>query len=50
MGTLIKEDFGCPNRENTMVSCSYIHELSFVVNSPYVYHVNLLTGHATWII
>lgn len=20
MGTLVKEDFGCPNRENTMVS------------------------------
>lgn len=55
MGTLVKEDFGRPDRANTMVKCCcplYISFLSFLSHALDNYHLTQigLTGDATWFI
>lgn len=57
MGTLVKEDFGCPNRENTMVSALFRAFANVIIFSLFIVFVFVTTetllpfaGNATWIL
>lgn len=47
MGTLVKEDFGKPNRENTMVSAKVITIFSVAEKCVLI---PCFVGHATWVL
>jgi hypothetical protein len=51
MGTLVKEEFGRPNRENTMVMFSRIHH-RFSLPIPYVANILVFffVGYAPWVL